>query len=571
MMKLFESLPRSSFWFYVLAFGLALAVRLIRLDAWPLTEEEARWAMQAFEMVQGLRPEIGAHPGYVLFTALAFFVFQASEFTARLAPAVFGAALVIAPALFQDRLGEKPALVLAFLLALDPGFLAISRLAGSPVLAVSALVLAWGAWRNGFIPAAGILAGLALLGGPQIWPGLLGLAISAGLFHRFFAPGMNERPLRRAEATRALLYTVGTILTVGTLFLLSPGSLSGLIQSLSAYLSGWFNFDDTLFAEPGAFVPASRLLIALGVYTFPALLLAVITLVRGILQRDALTLGLGIWFGVALILALANPARQVFDLAWPLLPLLALAALEAARHLRPAEGNVWETASMMAFTLSLLFFVGSNFSGLALNTLTVEQTQIRLLLLLAGLVMLIVSIFLVAYGWSVPVAVQGSIWGGLVILLVWHLSTAMAAGGLRAIPTAEMWPPGLPVRYSHALTEQLREVERWKWQPAQPLTITVSGVESAALRWALRDWKPDFTFAATLTETPDVLITPVQQESPALAESYRGQDFIWRTQTFWDELQPTDWLRWIFRHQTTEGQEALILWVRNDLFPDSQP
>lgn len=569
-MKLPATSPHLRFWLYALAVALALTVRLIRLAAWPLTEEEARWAIQAFHLTQGLRPDIGAQPGYVLFTALAFFALQASEFTARLLPALAGAALVIAPYFFRDRLGEKPALVLAFLLALDPGFLAISRLAGSPILAVSALVLAWGAWRNRHLPAAGILAGLGLLGGPQLWPGLLGLAITYGFLHRFL-PECVPASFERSAALRALAYAAGTVLIAGTLFLLAPGGLNGAVQSLTVYLGGWLSLDDRLLLEPGAFVPSGRMMLALLTYEFPALLLAVIALVRGLLQREQVTIGLGIWLGVSLILALANPARQVFDLAWALLPLLALAAQEVARHLRPIEDNRWETLSMMAFTLSLLFFAGMNFAGLSLNTLTTEQTQIRAGLLLAAVAMLGVSVLLVAQGWSKAVAVQGSVWGGLVILLLWNLSTAMAAGGLRASPTAEMWAPGLPARYAYPLVEQLREIEGWKLSPAQPLTITVAGVESAALRWALRDWRPAFPTALTFDFTPDVLITPAQEEIPGLAEAYRGQDFVWRTQAFWDDFQLADWLRWIFHHQATEGQETLILWVRSDLFLDGRP
>lgn len=569
-MKLPETSPHLRFWLYALAATLALTVRWIRLEAWPLTEEEARWAMQALHLAQGLRPEIGAQPGYVLLTALAFFALQASEFTARLAPALMGVALTVAPYFFRDRLGEKPALVLAFLLALDPGFLAMSRLAGSPMLAVSALALAWGAWRNGHRPAAGILAGLALLGGPQVWPGVLGLAVTYGLLTRFF-PAMVQPPFERSAALRALPYAAGAFLAAGTLFSLAPGGLSGAVQSLTVYLSGWLSLDDRLFLEPGAFVPAGRMVLALLTYEFPALLLAVIALARGIVQREQVTIGLGIWLGVALLLALAHPARQVFDLAWTLLPLLALAAQEAARHLRPIEDNTWETLGMMAFTLSLLFFAGIHFAGLALNTLTAEQMQIRAGLLLAALGMLGVSVLLVAHGWSRAVAVQGSVWGGLVILLIWNLATAMAAGGLRAYPTAEMWAPGLPARYAYPLVEQLHEIEGWKLDPAQPLTITVAGVESAALRWALRGWMPTFTSAPAFDFTPDVLITPAQQELPGLAEAYRGQDFVWRTQAFWDDFQPADWLRWIFHHQATEGQEALILWVRSDLFLDGRP
>jgi len=521
--------------------------------------------MQSFDLAKGLRPEIGPQPGYVLLTSLAFFVFQTGEFTARLVPALFGAALVLAPYFFRDRLGEKAALVLAFLLAFDPGLLALSKLAGSPILAVSALVLAWGAWRAGNIRAAGVLTGLSLLGGPQFWPGWIGLAVAWGLSTRI-VPNLTIIRFERSELSRALIYAAGTFLAVGSLFLLAPGGLGAGLQSLAAYFGSWVDFNNTALN----FVPARRLLIALLVYQFPALLLAAVSLVRGIIDRDDLTIALGLWLLTALALALANPGRQVFDLAWALLPLWTLAALEISRHIKPIEGEPWETLGMMAFTIIILVFAGLNFAGLSLNTFAPEQMQPRLLLLGASLILLALSIFLVAYGWSVSVAEQGSVLGALVILSIWNLSTAMAAGGLRIYQTAEMWPPGLPARYSPYLTMQLREIERWKLQPAQPLTITVSGIDSPALRWTLRDWNVTYTNAAALTENPEVLIVPAETESPELQANYRGQDFIWRTQAYWDEFQPADWLRWIFHHQATEGQEAFILWARGDLFIDSQ-
>lgn len=103
-----------------------------------------------------------------------------------------------------------------------------------------------------------------------------------------------------------------------------------------------------------------------------------------------------------------------------------------------------------------------------------------------------------------------------------------------------------------------------------PLDVTVSGIDSPALRWALRDWNVTFTTAAALTESPSVLIVPGETQSPEIQANYRGQDFIWRTQAYWEEFAAADWLRWIFHHQATEGQEVLILWARSDLFIDSQ-
>ena len=148
---------------FALAVFLAFALRLLRLGELPLSDEEARWAMQAFDFTKGLHPVIGPQPAYVLLTALVFYVFQASNFAARLLPALAGAALVFAPRFFRDRLGGKVALILSFVMALEPGLLAFSRQAGSPIMVLSAVVFAWGFWRAGNLRGAGIMAGLALL------------------------------------------------------------------------------------------------------------------------------------------------------------------------------------------------------------------------------------------------------------------------------------------------------------------------------------------------------------------------------------------------------------------------
>jgi len=546
---------------YALALFLALALRLIRLEAWPLSDEEARWAMQAFDLVKGGRPELGSQPGYVLLTALAFFTLQASDFTARLAPALFGAALVLAPYFFRDRLGDKLALVLAFALAFEPGLLALSRMAGSPIMAVSALILAWGAWRTGKIPAAGVLAGLALLAGPQLWPGLIGLAIAYGLGRGLLPTEASPIWQNRQDMLRALAYAVGTFLVLGSFFLLAPGGLGAAFQSVADYFGGWINFEG---------VPAGRLLLALLVYQFPALILAVVSLVRGMIQRDELTISLGLWLLVALVLALAYPNRQVYDLAWALLPLWALATLEVARHLAPIADGTWETIGMTAFTLVILAFSGLNLTSIALTPMEPAALQLRWVLLAASLALLALSIFLVAYGWASSVAFQGGVWGVLLALAVYSLSSATAAGSLRTYRTIELWSPGWQAAYQQVLSEQLDEVAGWQLAPAQPLEITVAGIESPAMRWALRAYRVKFIEATALTESPPALIVPSDVESPELQAGYRGQDLVWRTEPLWDQLLLSDWLRWALRHTTFEGQETILLWVRNDLFIDSR-
>ncbi len=550
----------AQFWLYALAFGLALLLRLLRLGFWPLTEAEAGPALQAFDLLKGVQPALGPQPAYALLTALVFFVAQASDLAARLIPALFGAALVLTPYFFRDRLGEKPAWVLAFLLAFDPGLLALSRLAGSPVMALSALVLAWGLWRANRFSAAGASLGLALLCGPQFWPGVLGLLIAAGL-SRNLADAQTPA-VDRASALRALAYAAGTYLVLGSFFLLAPGGLSGGAQSLIVYLGGWIDFSD---------VPAWRLLLALAVYQFPALILAGIALVRGLWQRQTLEMSLGAWLLVSLTLALAYPSRQVADLAWVLIPLGALAALEVSRHLGALIEHPWETYGMLAVTAIILFFCGINLTNLALVPMDAQAMSLRWVLLAVSLALLALSVGMVAYGWSPAVARQGAAWGVLLVFSIYTLSAGMAAAGLRTYRTVELWSPGMNIEQAHSLAGQLGEISHWRIGPnLAPLDVTVSGLDSAALRWTLRNWNASFIPSLDITASPSVLITPAQADSPALQAGYRGQDMIWRTAPLWNQLPASDWRHWIALHSLPQEQESIILWVRSDIFIDSQ-
>src|SRR5512142_3345608 len=142
---------------YVLAFAVALAVRLANLGAAPLSDNEATWALQALGVAQGTRPLLGSQPAYILLTSVLFYALGAgTNFLARLVPALAGSVLALVPALFVHRLKPRISVILAFMLALEPGLVGLSRQAGSGILAVTSVLLAWGLWENRKPAAAGI-------------------------------------------------------------------------------------------------------------------------------------------------------------------------------------------------------------------------------------------------------------------------------------------------------------------------------------------------------------------------------------------------------------------------------
>ena len=176
-------------WLYWLAFLIAIGFRFIQLGAAPLTDSEANLALQALHLAQGQSPLLAPQPAYILLTSIFFAIIESTNFMARAVPALAGSALVFAPYFFREKIKPRPALILACLFAIDPGLVALSRLSGGIMLAVTFLLFAWGMWMNRRLTLAGIFLGLALLSGPSIWSGLLMLGLTW-----IFLRGIQPKP-----------------------------------------------------------------------------------------------------------------------------------------------------------------------------------------------------------------------------------------------------------------------------------------------------------------------------------------------------------------------------------------
>src|SRR5689334_3425855 len=226
-------------WLYWLAFLVAIGFRFIQLGASPLTDSEANLALQALNIARGTNPLLGPQPAYILFTSVLFSIIKSTNFMARVIPALAGSALVFVPYFFREQLKPRPALILAFLFAIDPGLVALSRQANGTMLAVTFSLFAVAMWNSRRLIPAGIFAGLALLSGTSLWAGL----ISVGLTW-FFLQGMKTKSQRDDESPipndrfsnyeiRPALLALGiTLILGGTLFFLVPNGLSAWVSSL---------------------------------------------------------------------------------------------------------------------------------------------------------------------------------------------------------------------------------------------------------------------------------------------------------------------------------------------------
>jgi hypothetical protein len=557
-------------WLYALAFIFAVALRFIQIGALPLADAEAAPALQALHIAQGLKPALDPHPLYILFTSVLFFIYGGgTDFLARFLPAIIGSVLVFSPLLFVGRIKPRAGLVLAFFIALDPGLVSLSRQTASPILAVAFLIFAWGFYNQNKTSLAGFFAALALLSGPSVWAGILGLAITWAIFQALNSRRTSEttandstpeeprRPVFdfRLSATTLIV----TLLTIGTLFFIIPNGLSAALASIPAYIDSWL--------LPSG-IPSGRLFFSLLVYQPLGLLLAIIAIIRGLRTGSRRILLVSIWFFVSLLLAIFNPSRQIADLAWALIPLWVLAAFELIRNVDIFIEERNEVAGVVFLTVFIWAFAWLDFSGLVWLPADSHEYILRFWLLIGSLFLLVMSILLVAAGWSIRIARIGGIWGMVLALGALGLGGTLGAAGLHGMNHPELWwPENLP-DHARLLESTVSDMSDWGLGHKDAAPVMIVGVNSPALEWTLREHQVSVSSALDVSSAPYFVITPLE-DNPALSSAYRGQDFAWRQTPLWNPTLPQDWIRWLSLREMPQTGETIILWARDDLFLDA--
>jgi hypothetical protein len=550
---------------YLLAFITAALLRFLLLDHWPLSDAESVPALQALEMARGSLSGSGPGSGQVMLTGLLFWLLGDSNFAARFLSALAGSLIVFAPFFFRQELGKKAALLLAFGLALDPGLVAFSRQTASPMWAASMTLLGIGAWHVRKPGLAGIFWGLALLGGPALWQGVVILGAGWLLFR--WSTRSNPRTGTEysggnlgSPTLTAILSAGITVVLASTLFFRASGGLSGVGASLSSFVAGW---------STEATMRPYQWLLLLVLYEILPLVLGLASAVRGWVRGLVLEQFLSLMVLAALIIGLLYPARSPDSLIWVILPLWGLAAREAVRLLAPVSQDRYAHAAHTGLTTCILIFMVANLASLV-NELPFRDDTVttRMAILLgAGALLLVISI-LVSFGWSTGTALSGMVKGGLTALLLYNVAVATGGSGLRTMQTSELWFENRSHAQIGLLAQTANDLS--KWQTGQPGTIdlVVVNADTPALRWALRDYsQASFVAAMDPLAAPALVITPADQQL-GLGSSYRGQDFVIVQAPRWQNLQTLDWMNWFIFRKMVQDSTSVILWARSDLFPE---
>lgn len=558
-----------------LIFLLAVAVRFINLGKNPLTDEEAKLALQAMEIARGKQPLLGTQPAYVILTAFNFFIFGTSNFLARFWPALAGSAMVLAPLAFKQRFGWKIILLTSVGLSLDPGLWGVSRQAGGTILAVSFSFLCLAAWESRRYRWAGILGALALLGGEGIWLGLLGLSLLLILdrvSHKrkiAIKSVTNESPDPEINQSRhagqnplrvAMIWGVFTLLLVGSGLLLVPNGLNALTSSLIEFLRGWLSISTT---------PIKIIFLALFLCTPLPLIFGISNMIKELNKQDKVSNFLGLQLLIWLLLVILYPKRQPADLVWVLVPLWILAAKELGRILTWPVNNLRQVFLALVITVVFLVFAWLDLISLPTNAGNPEVFRSRVIMLAGAILIMTLSLFLIASGWESWVAKSGFIFGVIFLLGIFTIASGINAAGLRFPASADIWQKGSTFKHASMLEETMNELSVWNLEHKKNLDVTLlSDLNSPALTWLLRDWRVDEVENLTATKSPHLILAPKGMEMN-LTAGYRGQEFVLYETAQWQDLGIDGWLRWIAFRNVPHQNQMMVLWAREDLFANS--
>jgi hypothetical protein len=581
---------------YGLIVVAALALRLFQLGAHPLNDVEAREALTVLHQLRGLADaNLEPHsPAYFFFTFFSFLVFGASEATARLGPALAGAGLVLAPALFRDPLGRGGALVASGLLAISSSLVAASRSADGTLFAVLGLSLAVGAlWRAqvlrrdgrpgaaAWLYVASAALGLGLAAGGTFWFGAVALALTV-LGLRWAQPESRAWLagvwgwLRSERRTFPLIVALSVLLiaTVGFTYLRGLGAL---VDSWTAWLGGF---------SPAALgrLP-SLLFVFLLAYEPLVLVFGILGAVRAFRARQPIGQVLT-WFSViALAELIVYSGRSLLDVVWVTAPLSLLAgyalyetfvALWSRRELALAAAQAGISVVLATFALlnvasfaELVKDSGSTLNAFDVNVLGQSLALSPVAqLAVAGLALALIAVvaYLVSLGWSRRAAALGLLSAMTGLLLAMTISAGWGLTELRTGSPAELWWPAPASDDVNRLMQTLASVSNFALGNPHDVQVTVQAPANGLLAWAMRDF-PHAAFVDRLDPviTSPVVITPGDQKNPTLGSSYVGQRFSLRA-TWTPDLSLPEWIGWVaYRRASVQQVDPAILWVRQDI------
>ena len=184
------------------------------------------------------------------------------------------------------------------------------------------------------------------------------------------------------------------------------------------------------------------------------------------------------------------------------------------------------------------------------------------------LLLLIVSVMMVSLGWSKRIARLGAVWGLMIAVGIYSLGMVFGTTGLRTPDGWELWWPGTQTVQAELLLATVNDQSQWSTGDETAQDVTLLDIDSPALEWLLRGHTVKKVAALDPQQAPAIVVTS-QINELELPIAYRGQDFTLSREPDWGTVDVYKWIKWSVFREMPYDIKTVIVWVRNDLFIDT--
>lgn len=564
---------------WALIVGVGLALRLLDLARFSLTDSEAAVSNGALGLLQGV-PDAMLHAGSFVVgaQALLFALAGTSDATARLVPALAGLVPIVVCYPLRSVLGRWGAMVAAALFALSASYLHASRTVNGEIVALAAMLVALAGVaeylrthqpRSLLIAAIGLAIGLTA--GQAAYTILLIVGTFALITFILRSSKAIETPeidraletlQRSPEAARNTAITFAIMaLASATTGLLNPLGLQATINIGADWLSQWTHAATEL---PVYYIQA------LTSYELLPLVFGLGGLIIYLGRGDRSALFFAWWLAVALTFYTLSPVKGPEALPVILAPLLWVSG-QAIADLFKSLFDGFSLANDGVFILVGLItcgIFGINLGGFAqdgqTNHLVIDGVAVAMLVLIGVMAGGFGSLYrasiesmeeqaegnpapAIKISWPAVLRHAMPIIGAVLLagLSVLFISASLNLSFRDADDTHEPLIDQATTMEARALKPMLEDLSnRWEGDPHTAAVAADSSI-GPALRWYLRDFRSVRYFdTAPATASEPIVIVAAQSKQPGF-NSYASQKLRWRWEKPPQALIGASFLRWL--------------------------
>jgi uncharacterized protein (TIGR03663 family) len=546
---------------YLVIVLVAAAIRLVQLDLRPLAAAEAADAWRAWQLAwDGIVAGSTASPLVFALNLWTFEILGATDFLARLWPALAGALLPLLAYPLRARLGRGGALVTATLLALSPHLVFFSRyLSGDSMVALGALLLFVSLVRyhddheeRWFIVGA-VALGLLLTAGSSAYLALVGLGLFVSAWEPQVWRGLGTLPIGKTTKRAAVGFALSVALTSTALLRRWDG-----LGDAAALLARWLAGFRPSWGEYPFFWPGLRLLV-----DEPLLVVGGVAAILMLLRerRRGFATGLAAWAVGTLVVNTLHSGRQPGDLLVVIVPLSLLAGPAFIRFLGGLDlREDWREAAILLGAVAVLSVMA--FFWLAGYTQTGNQDYLFAFAVPLVILVGMAGFYYFGFKWEPTWRTLGL--AGLAILALTTISVAWVSNHYvepvrRPAIVLETGATGV-----RDLVGQVEFISAQRVTDKHEIAVTIVGdPPSPILLWYFRRFTAARVVAGAGPEVGSPVVITPPSPLPSLGEGYAGSLFpvrdVWSPLT----LAGRDFLRWLlYRISDGVGQtDKVVLWV----------